>query len=232
MIQALQIRCLVVIAASIWPGGGHDARADDAVLSELVLPAVPGELSMVNTALAVEIDEDGSLVLTAPERTNLFNSPDGRLRLHSAPMVLFRPDAEFTMTVRVAAELKSVYDVAALVLYDDAEVWAKLCFENSVHKQPTIVSVVTRQVSDDCNSAPVAAAHVWLAIVRRGSEFAFHSSPDGRRWDLVRHFQLTTSDGLRVGFAAHGSGQTSLRATFSEITYVPLAKGMRQIPAP
>ena len=57
--------------------------------------------------------------------------------------------------------------------------WAKLCFEYSPQREPMVVSVVTRGLSDDCNSFVVDGATVWLRIARVGSAFAFHASTDG-----------------------------------------------------
>ena len=42
------------------------------------------------------------------------------LRLYS-----LKPEANFTISAKVTGKLKAVYDVAALVVYQDDETWAK-----------------------------------------------------------------------------------------------------------
>lgn len=114
--------------------------------------------------------------MTASRKTNLFNSPSGKPKVVNAPLILFEPEANFTISAKVTGKLKAVYDVAALVVYQDDETWAKFCYENSVNLMPTIVSVVTRTFSDDCNSMP-AGDYAYMAIVKRGSEYSFFLFP-------------------------------------------------------
>jgi uncharacterized protein len=78
-----------------------------------------------------------------------------------------------------------------------------------------IVSVVTRGLSDDCNSGVVDGDAVWLRIARVGAAFAFHSSFDGERWDFVRHFALDSEP--RAGFLAQSPTGDGLSAAFSDI---------------
>ncbi|MFT3782086.1 MAG: DUF1349 domain-containing protein [Nibricoccus sp.] len=186
----------------------------------LHLNGLPGELTVVNAPAAIHTDAAGTtLYLEAPAKTNLYNHPNGRSTALTAPMVLFETDTEFFLKVRVTGKLKNVYDVAALVIYQDSNTWAKLCYEYSMMNEPTIVSVVTRGVSDDCNSQYIDADSVYLAIVRRGPVFAFHYSLDGKLWRMVRHFNLKTGGKLKAGLAVHASRGDGFAATFSEIAY-------------
>jgi regulation of enolase protein 1 (concanavalin A-like superfamily) len=195
------------------------------------LAAIPFELTIENAPLSVRVDEGRVLEIAAPGGTNLFNHPGGRAPVVNAPMVLFVPDADFVLSARVTADLKAVYDVAALVVYVDERTWAKLCFENSVEKQPTIVSVVTRGFSDDCNSLPVSGREAFLAVAKKGAEFSLHYSADGQSWQLIRHFRLETNGPLHAGFAVHGSVGTGIAATFSDVTYsTAVPSQMRKLP--
>jgi regulation of enolase protein 1 (concanavalin A-like superfamily) len=135
-------------------------------------------------------------------------------------MLLFHPDSNFILKAKVSAELKEVYDVVVLVIYYDNDSWAKLCFENSAEKQATVVSVVTRKYSDDCNSAKLDNKYVYLTMVKKGKEFSFHFSKDNLNWKLVRHFRLEfPDDNLMIGFAAHCYVSKGFSAEFSEISY-------------
>ena len=80
-----------------------------------------------------------------------------------------------------------------------------------------VVSVVTRGVSDDANSTIVDGNAVWLRIARIGAAFAFHSSTDGKRWNLVRHFALGGDGELQAGFLAQSPTGEGCAATFSHV---------------
>ena len=105
-----------------------------------------------------------------------------------------------------------------LVVHESDGVWAKLCFEYSPQREPMVVSVVTRGVSDDCNSFVVDGASVWLRVARVGSAFAFHASTDGSNWSFIRHFALEGGE-PSVGFAAQSPTGEGCAVTFEQIAY-------------
>ncbi len=195
------------------------------VPATLFLPSLGVEAAVLNGPLAAAVDAEGALALTSPGKRNLFASPGGNFCQTDAPMILFLAGEEFAFSAKVAAPLLHVYDVAALVVYADADHWAKLCYENSVEKKATLVSVVNRDLSDDCNGPEIGGGFVYYAVLRRGAEFAFHWSSDGKTWHLLRHFRLETQAPVRIGFAVHGISDDPLTGTFSEIRFGGAVKG-------
>lgn len=193
---------------------------NDEILNKRI-STIPHSLILHNHPVNYKIDGD-AVTITAAGKTNLFNSPSGKPKVVDAPLILFEPAADFTMCAKVTAQLKSVYDVAALVIYQNDEVWAKFCYENSVELKPTMVSVVTRTFSDDCNSMPVGN-DAYMAIVKKGEEYSFFYSPDNKNWQMVRNFHLPTLGDVKVGFGVHGSRGNGITGTFSEIKYLPEA---------
>jgi len=163
--------------------------------------------------------EDRSLELDAGPATDLFADPSGTEPIVSAPALLGDTPGDFLLSARVRVEFASTFDAGVLLLHCDAHNWAKLCFERSPQGEPTIVSVVTRGVSDDCNSFAVDGSEVWLCVARLGDCFAFHASTDGVLWRLVRYFALAESDGVQVGFLAQSPTGEGCRARFDEIRY-------------
>src|SRR5207342_974724 len=99
------------------------------------------------------------------------------------------------------------------------DLWAKLCFEYSPQHQPMIVSVVTRGVSDDCNSVVIGGREVYLRIAHTPRTTAFHYSLDGRYWQLVRYFTLGELHNLQVGFSSQSPTGQKCTAVFSKIHY-------------
>ena len=184
------------------------------------IKAIPFQLKVINDPLELEFEHDSIIKITSKEKTNLFNSPGNNFYRQNAPMLLFHPNSNFVFTAKVRADLREVYDVAALVIYENKDLWAKLCYENSINKEPTVVSVVTRKLSDDCNSVKIEGGFVYLAMVKKGDEFSFHYSVDNRNWELVRHFNLECdSTNLMIGFAVHCSRGDKFSAEFSDISY-------------
>lgn len=190
--------------------------------AQTTVKAIPYPLEVYNQPTRYVIT-DTTVEISAKGKTNLFNNPNGTYYVQDAPMLLFAPAGDFTLSAKVTGTLTSIYDVAALVVYQNKDTWAKLCYENSVDKIPTIVSVVTRRYSDDCNSMSTGK-YAYLAITKKGSEYSLFYSPDKTSgWKMIRHFHLEKNDVVKVGFAAHGSRGDGFTAHFSEIKYVDKA---------
>lgn len=194
---------------------------DNGAVKSYKLKTIPFALKSYNDPQKVEMKGDSAIKITAKGETNLFNNPDGWDYVQNAPMLLFHPDSSnFVFSAKVSGALKQVYDVAALVVYQNKDLWAKLCYENSAKSEATVVSVVTRKYSDDCNSMTVSGDFVYLALAKRGNEYSFHSSKNNKNWELVRQFRLDTADDkLMIGFAVHAYFKNSFSAEFSEIKY-------------
>jgi regulation of enolase protein 1 (concanavalin A-like superfamily) len=162
-----------------------------------------------------------SLTLEAGPRTDLFRDPQGaEAQLGATRELVDAPAGDWTLSARVQADLRSTFDAGALILWADESTWAKLAFERSPQGEGMIVSVVTRGLSDDCNSTVVSGDAVWLRVAGVGDAFAFHASADGERWDFVRHFALDGDP--RPGFLAQSPTGEGLVATFSEIRLEPV----------
>ncbi|HXR21577.1 MAG TPA: DUF1349 domain-containing protein, partial [Acidimicrobiales bacterium] len=132
--------------------------------------------------------EGGTLTIASGPRTDWFVGPAGTELSLSAPALLGNPEGDFVLSARVEVDFEQTYDAGVLALWQDGTTWAKLCFEYSPQGHPMVVSVVTRGVSDDCNSMVVGGTNVWLRIARIGRAYAFHCSADGAFWQFVRYF--------------------------------------------
>lgn len=191
---------------------------------DITLPTVPGVLRWKNQPLDWRILPDNSLVITAGANTDWFvdpaSTPAGHKAKDDAPAALFTaPDTTFSLSAKVNVDFAAPFDAGVLQVRASNLLWAKLCFEYSPQHQPMIVSVVTREVSDDCNSRPIDGREVYLRILRKVDIFAFHYSQDGRYWHLVRYFSLGPLDEVQAGFSSQSPTGSSCRALFSEIHY-------------
>ncbi len=187
---------------------------------KFTLPTLPTELEFVNVPPEARVENENILFMRAGEKTDWFNDPSSDSKSDNAPAALFRTRVEnFMLSARVLVEFASTFDAGVLQIRVRDDVWGKLCFEYAPQKQPFVVSVVTRGVSDDCNSVPIENNFVCLRVARIGRAFAFHYSLDGTFWNFVRHFALGDIDELRVGFSAQSPTGQGCAVRFSEIVY-------------
>lgn len=181
---------------------------------------LPTELMWLNPPPDFQAQSNDSLVISAGAESDWFFDPNGQVTKSNAPVALFvPPDSEFMLSARVQVAFASTFDAGVFFLHESVNRWAKFCFEYSPQAKPTVVSVVTRGVSDDCNSSVIDSAEVCLRVTRKGEVFAYHYSLDGSYWNLVRYFTLGELTNLRVGFSAQSPTGQGSQATFSQILY-------------
>jgi regulation of enolase protein 1 (concanavalin A-like superfamily) len=163
--------------------------------------------------------EGDSLVGEAGATTDLFVDPGSGAETTNAPRLQFTPpDGDFQFSARVEVNFADTYDAGVMLLWVDGRTWAKLCFEYSPDREPMVVSVVTRGVSDDANSFLVDGSTIWLRISRLDGVYAYHASNDGVAWRFVRNFSLgdVRPD---VGFEVQSPTGDGCSATFTEISF-------------
>src|SRR5579872_1982190 len=168
----------------------------------------------------------GALILNAAPGTDMFVDPAGAWESGVPDAGRFTglpPAGDFTLAAQVSVEFADMYDAGVLLLHAAERDWAKLCFEYSPQLTPTAVTVVTRGVSDDCNSFEVDGDTLWLRITRSGAAWAFHASTDGSWWRLLRYFALggDAAELVRVGFLAQSPDGQGCTATFDHISFQP-----------
>jgi regulation of enolase protein 1 (concanavalin A-like superfamily) len=117
------------------------------------------------------------------------------------------PDGDFALTAEVTVNFRNSFDAGGLFLRNDRSTWARLGLEFSPDRKAkvvNVVSVVTDVVSDKAIAFTVKTNIIHLRISRQGAVYAFHTSPDGFRWLLVRTFALPGAhEAFEVGFEAH-----------------------------
>ena len=184
------------------------------------IAGLPTPLQWLKEPQSWSVPDGSSLLVTAGPRTDLFVDPQqaNEPKLN-APVLVGDAKGDFLLSARVTVDFAQTYDAGVLLVYESESIWAKLCFEYSPDREPMVVSVVTRGLSDDCNSFVVDDAVVWLRIARLGTACAFHASTDGSRWTFVRHFALESSGEPRIGFAAQSPTGEGCAVTFDRIAY-------------
>lgn len=194
-------------------------------MTDLVLPGVPFPFQPSGNPSCQAVVSGSVLALTGGAKSDLFIDPAGEegARPDAGRLTGLPGDRDFALAARVTVRFGNAFDAGVLLLYLSERRWAKLCYELSPQRHPTVVSVVTRGTSDDSNSFETAGEPLWLRITRSGRAWAFHASQDGQRWRLVRYFTLGEASGARVGFLAQSPDGPGCTAVFDSVTYTPAA---------
>ena len=172
-------------------------------------------LEELHESVAAHIS-DGLVELVAGPRTDIFCPPDGSPPTLNAPALLANLyNEDFVLMAHVEAELQSLFDAGALLVWQGDRSWAKFAIERSPEGQATVVTVVTRGLSDDCNSVALVQPSAHLRIARMDDAFAFHLQV-ASRWQLIRHFVLNAGN-VYVGFEAQSPTGEGCTARFQQI---------------
>lgn len=184
------------------------------------IPTLPGKLEWLNAPRSSRMDGK-VFVISSGAKTDWFVDPFDGTVSKNAPILLFTPGSDYVLTARVTVKFATKWDAGALMLWGDDHHWAKLSFELSPDRQPTLVTVVTRGLSDDCNSARMQRDSVYLRIARSDKTYVFYSSVDASHWEILRTFSLDTDLPIRAGFESQSPAGEGAIASFSSITYTP-----------
>jgi regulation of enolase protein 1 (concanavalin A-like superfamily) len=195
-------------------------------MNELIHSALPFPLAPAGGRhCTFAVDAAGTLTLTGEARSDLFHDPAGGDHNPDAGFLVgVPPQGDFTLSARVTVPFAARFDAGVLLIWSDEDNFAKACFELSPHGEPMAVSVVTRRHSDDSNAFTVEDGDsLWLRLTRTGPAWAFHTSADGTRWDMLRYFTLDepagACDSVRVGFLAQSPAGDGITVTFAQIAY-------------
>lgn len=163
-----------------------------------------------------------NLVIEAGEKTDMFRDPNVTYNTDNAPKLLFRADENFVLSASIQHPFANKWDGGAIVIKQDNMNWIKFCFEKDYTGARRVVSVVTRNISDDCNSSEINANKVFYKVAKADNVFTLYYSTDGTKWFLVRHLQFDTTRGFTVGFLAQSPAGDRCEVRFSDIEYKPI----------
>lgn len=171
----------------------------------------------------VNISEHNISIL-APAKTDFFNSPvqeNGLFprAISNAPILLTELEGDFTFRVKVKPVFRDFADAAAVMIYENENIWAKFAYEKSDMPGgfPAIVSVVTNRISDDANALSLNQESVYLQVARVGDTFAFHYSTDNETYVMARLFTLPVGKSFWVGLESQAPVGEAKNHEFSEL---------------
>jgi uncharacterized protein len=184
----------------------------------LKIPSISHGLFWENTPERYSIVSN-ELVIVAGQKTDMFRDPNVTYNTDNAPKLLFKADSNFVLVTAIEHSFTNKWDGGAIVVKQDSLNWIKFCFEKDYTGARRVVSVVTKGVSDDCNSVAIEGNKVFYKVAKAGPVFTLYYSMDGAQWFLVRHLQFGAMKGVYVGFLAQSPTGDRCEVKFSSITY-------------
>lgn len=182
------------------------------------ISSIPSPLTWHNTPISYST-KSNTLILVAGEKTDMFRDPNVTYNTDNAPKLLFQPEKDFVLITSIQHSFSNKWDGGAIVLIEDSLNWIKFCFERDYTGAKRVVSVVTKDISDDCNSIEIASNKVFYKLAKADNVITLYASVDGRKWLLIRHLQFNNTNPIKVGFLAQSPTGKKCQVQFSDIKY-------------
>jgi regulation of enolase protein 1 (concanavalin A-like superfamily) len=182
------------------------------------IPTIPHGLFWENTHNSFSV-HGNQLIIIAGKKTDMFRDPNVTYNTDNAPKLLFEADDSFVLTASIEQAFTNKWDGGAIVIKQDSLNWIKFCFEKDYTGAKRVVSVVTKGISDDCNSVEMNTNKVYYKVAKADNVITLYYSSDGIKWFLIRHLQFDTHKGFKVGFLAQSPTGDYCQVKFSDIVY-------------
>ena len=144
----------------------------------------------------------GGIRVAVPAGTDYFRDPAGEKAKDNGPYLWRDVTGDFVARLHVRPTFAGRYDAGGVLVRHEEGQWAKLCFESTNFGTTAVISVVTRDLSDDANGVDLMASDVWLQFCRAGDVVGMQYALDGKNWRKVRRFHLPWPRTVRVGLLA------------------------------
>ncbi len=206
----------IFLAFASLSGAAQTAGKDPA------LPGFPASSHWRNNPVDWSV-KDGALTIKAGNKTDWYIAPHDGSQVATSPLLLFPAPKDFWFSAKVTVDFRSQFDAGALIIYADEKNWVKFAFESPNGKTGSIISVVTRGLSDDNTGTSIEGDSVYLKVSKTGQAIFLFFSTDGKKWNVTRAFNLGPEQSLQFGFSAQSPRGSGTTVTFSDIRYKPEA---------
>jgi regulation of enolase protein 1 (concanavalin A-like superfamily) len=166
-------KMLGVFLFSILFQQGIIAQTTDSVS----IAGIPHKLFWQNAPLNFS-NKNNLLSITAGPKADMFRDPNLAYNTDNTPKLLFVADDNFILSAGIEHSFSSKWDGGAIVLVQDGLNWIKFCFEKDYTGAKRVVSVVTRNISDDCNSVEMQKNKVYYKIAKADNVITLYCSAD------------------------------------------------------
>jgi hypothetical protein len=163
-----------------------------------------------------------SLEMASGAETDFFIEPgQPPYNKANAPLLLMPIDntKPFTFSIKTKPTHTVKYDAGMAFLYVNDSEWLKFAFEVDERMTGRIVTVKTKEFSDDNNHDAVPAKSVYLKISSDTKVVGFYYSLDSKIWQLVRVFKNEYPQKLKIGIGSQSPAGKGNKATFSNFRF-------------
>ena len=150
-------------------------------------------------------------------QTNYFVDGNNNYKSTNAPFYYEDVTGDFMIEVMIKPDFAATYDAGAILIHESETSWIKAAFELTDLGYPSIVSVVTRNDSDDCNGESVGNSALFVRVNRKNQWWAIHHSIDGINWKMHRYFQFTMHETVKAGVIAQSPTGKGCKVEFSDL---------------
>ncbi len=163
-----------------------------------------------------------SLEIVSSAETDFFIEPgQPPYNKANAPLLLMPVDntKPFTFSIKVSPTHLVKYDAGMAFLYVNDSEWLKFAFEVDERMIGRIVTVKTKQFSDDNNHDVIPAKSVYLKISSDTKVVGFYYSLDAKTWQLVRVFKNEYPQNLKIGIGSQSPAGKGNKSVFSKFQW-------------
>jgi len=171
---------------------------------------------LMNQAASI-LEKNDFVEISSPPKTDFFIDMCSEYKKANAPFYYSVLNSDFILRCQVRPELKFTYDAGCLFIFESETKWIKFAFENTDLLYPSLVSVVTNDISDDCNGEQITEPEIWMQIVRKGQNWCLHYSNDKENWKMVRYFRLVMNKTIKVGVSSQSPIGEGCKVIFKNI---------------
>lgn len=182
------------------------------------VPGISMPMEWINPPLRYEVTKTG-ITITSGEKTDKYIAPDGTYSSDNANRLVFNADKDFTISASISHPFASKWDGGAIILESDASNWIKFCFEKDYTGAKRVVSVVTKGISDDCNSVEIMKNQVYYQLAKKDDTVYLYVSKDGKGWYLVRTLNFKSETPIKIGLLAQSPEGKSNIVAFTSVKY-------------
>src|SRR6266404_4663322 len=161
MTKNISLKTILIFSAAFFIVLTINAQKSDS----LEISSIPHKLYWENKTGKFSM-QGNTLTIEAGEKTDMFRDPNVTYNTDNAPKLLFKADDNFVLTASIEHSFINKWDGGAIVLKKDSS-GAK-----------RVVSVVTKNVSDDCNSVEIKGNKVFYKVAKAGNVITLYYSVD------------------------------------------------------
>ncbi|GAB2631671.1 hypothetical protein GCM10027035_27370 [Emticicia sediminis] len=163
-----------------------------------------------------------SLEMVSSVETDFFIEPgQPPYNKANAPLLQMPVDntKPFTFSIKVSPTHLVKYDAGMAFLYVNDSEWLKFAFEVDERMIGRIVTVKTKEFSDDNNHDAIPAKSVYLKISSDTKVVGFYYSLDAKTWQLVRVFKNEYPQNLKIGIGSQSPVGKGNKSVFSKFQF-------------